>query len=144
MTRESRVDLWQIDGKQYVWTVEHIFPQGENIPLAWVDMMAEGDQKKAKEIQQAHVHRLGNLTISGFNSSLGNKSYGDKRDRTDAKGRAVGYKNGLKLNADLAIADAWSVSQIDARSSSLVAQALLRFTMLKTAHPVIAGDKIPQ
>jgi len=97
MTRESRVDLWQIDGKQYVWTIEHIFPQGENIPLAWVDMMAEGDQKKAKEIQQAHVHRLGNLTISGFNSSLGNKSYGDKRDRTDAKGRAVGYKNGLKL-----------------------------------------------
>ncbi|MCH8491129.1 MAG: DUF262 domain-containing protein, partial [Oceanicaulis sp.] len=30
MTRESNVDLWRVDKKQFVWTIEHIFPQGEN------------------------------------------------------------------------------------------------------------------
>ena len=42
-------------------------------------------------------------------------------DRTDSKGREVGYKNGLKLNAELATAEAWSVEQIDARTTTLVA-----------------------
>ena len=64
-------------------------------------MIAAGDAKKAKSVQETHVHKLGNLTISGFNSALGNKSFVDKRDRTDNKGREVGYKNGLKLNTEL-------------------------------------------
>lgn len=129
MTKESWVDLWDMEGKQYVWTIEHIFPQGENIPKAWVTMMADGDKDAAVEIQLAHVHRLGNLTISGFNSSLGNKSFAEKRDRIDRKGREVGYKNGLKLNQDLANSDTWSVKQINARTKKLVDQAVKLFSM---------------
>lgn len=129
MTKESWVDLWDMEGKQYVWTIEHIFPQGENIPKAWVTMMADGDKDAAVEIQLAHVHRLGNLTISGFNSSLGNKSFEEKRDRTDRKGLEVGYKNGFKLNQDLATADTWSVKQINARTKKLVDQAVKLFSM---------------
>ena len=129
MTKETWVDLWKFENKQFVWTIEHIFPQGDNIPAAWVTMIAAGDAKKAKEVQQTHVHKLGNLTISGFNSALGNKSFEEKRDRTDRQGRAVGYKNGLKLNADLATATAWSVAQIDARTTTLVDQVLSEFAM---------------
>lgn len=129
MTKETWVDLWKFENKQFVWTIEHIFPQGDNIPAAWVTMIATGDAKKAKEIQQTHVHKLGNLTISGFNSALGNKSFEEKRDRTDRQGRAVGYKNGLKLNADLATATAWSVAQIDARTATLVDQVVNEFAM---------------
>jgi hypothetical protein len=127
MTKETLVDLWKYEGKLFVWTIEHIFPQGDNIPTSWVDMIAEGDSRKAKAIQASHVHKLGNLTISGFNSSLGNKSFKDKRDRTDSHGREVGYKNGLKLNAELATADAWSVAQIDARTTALVDQVVSLF-----------------
>lgn len=129
MTKETWVDLWKYEGKHFVWTIEHIFPQGERIPAAWVTMIAGGDAKKAKEIQETHVHKLGNLTISGFNSSLGNKSFKEKRDRTDTEGRDVGYKNGLKLNAELATADAWSVKQIDSRTTKLVAQLMNLFAM---------------
>lgn len=84
--------------------------------------------------QETHVHKLGNLTISGFNSSLGNKSFKDKRDRTDSKGREVGYKNGLKLNAELATAEAWSVAQIDARTTKLVDQ-VMRLSSLTEEKP---------
>jgi Protein of unknown function DUF262/Protein of unknown function (DUF1524) len=129
MTKETWVDLWKYEGKLFVWTIEHIFPQGDNIPTSWVSMIADGDEKKAKGIQETHVHKLGNLTISGFNSVLGNKSFKDKRDRTDSKGREVGYKNGLKLNADLATAEAWSVEQIDARTTALVNQVVVLFAM---------------
>ena len=94
-------------------------------------MIAGGDEKKAKAIQETHVHKLGNLTISGFNSALGNKGFKDKRDRTDRKGREVGYKNGLKLNAELATAKAWSVEQIDARTKTLVDQVMGLFAMME-------------
>jgi hypothetical protein len=129
MTKETWVDLWKYEGKLFVWTIEHIFPQGDNIPASWVTMMAGGDEKKAKAIQENHVHKLGNLTISGFNSALGNKGFKDKRDRTDSKGREVGYKNGLKLNAELAVAEAWSVAQIDVRTATLVSQAMKLFSL---------------
>ena len=129
MTKESWVDLWRFENKQFVWTIEHIFPQGENIPQSWITMIADGDEIKAKEIQQTHVHKLGNLTISGFNSALGNKSFEDKRDRVDRQGRAVGYKNGLKLNEDLAAAAGWSVDQIDSRTDKLVQQVTQLFKL---------------
>jgi len=129
MTKETWVDLWKFENKQFVWTIEHIFPQGENIPASWVTMIADGDAAKAKAVQVSHVHKLGNLTISGFNSALGNKSFEDKRDRTDRQGRAVGYKNGLKLNADLAVAQTWSVPLIEARTVKLVDQVMSQFAM---------------
>ena len=129
MTKETWVDLWSLENNRFVWTIEHIFPQGGNIPQSWVAMIANGDERKAKEVQQTHVHKLGNLTISGFNRTLGNKSFEEKRDRTDRQDRAVGYKNGLKLNEDLAVAQSWSVAQIDDRTEKLVQQVAKLFKL---------------
>ncbi len=128
MTKETWVDLWAVGGKgRSVWTIEHIFPQGENIPQPWMTMIADGDEHKAKEAQQTYVHKLGNLTISGFNSALGNKGFEEKRDRTDAQGRWVGYKNGLSINEDLANSQSWGVEQIKTRTENLVKQATKLF-----------------
>jgi hypothetical protein len=132
MTNENRVDLWRYEGKNFVWTIEHIFPQGENIPESWVNMIAGGNQEKAKVIQLNHVHKLGNLTISGYNAALGNRSFEEKRDRTDHAGRPIGYQNGLQLNADLSTAATWSVEQIDARTTTLVDKVMNRFAMEET------------
>jgi hypothetical protein len=129
MTKETWIDLWRLENKHSVWTIEHIFPQGENIPQSWVDLIANGDREKAREVQQTHVHKLGNLTISGFNSALGNKSFQEKRDRTDRQGRAVGYRNGLKLNEDLASAETWTAAQIDERTTRLVDQIVALFDL---------------
>ena len=129
MTKETWVDLWKYEGKIFVWTIEHIFPQGENIPRSWVTLIADGDAAKAKALQETHVHKLGNLTISGFNGALGNKSFQEKRDRTDSGGREVGYKNGLKLNTELATAEKWSVAQIDLRTATMVDQVMGLFSM---------------
>jgi hypothetical protein len=129
MTRETERNLWAVKGKQFVWTIEHIFPQGENIPQCWVDMIAQGDEALAKQYLETHAHKLGNLTISGYNSTLGNKSFIEKRDRQDKKGSPVGYNNGLYLNAELAKADSWSVEQIDSRTQDLVQQILQMYPL---------------
>lgn len=129
MTKESERDLWAVKGNQFVWTIEHIFPQGENIPDSWVDMIAGGDITLAQQYRESHVHRLGNLTISGYNSTLGNKSFEDKRDRKDQKGSPVGYNNGLYLNKELARAQTWSIHQIEARTEALVNKVLSMYPL---------------
>lgn len=129
MTRETKVDLWEVKGKQYLWTIEHIFPQGENIPESWVRMVADGDPKLAEEYRQDYVHQLGNLTISGYNSALGNKSFEEKRDRKDQKGRPVGYKNGLYLNNSLANESSWTIEKLKNRTEDLVSIVLDRYPL---------------
>ena len=64
-------------------------------------MIANGDKKKAKEIQDKYVHTIGNLTLTGYNSKLSNFSFEKKRDRVNKENVNVGYKNGLFLNEDL-------------------------------------------
>lgn len=130
MTRENQVDLWALKGKQYIWTIEHIFPQGENIPASWVKMIADGDAELAEEYRQAYVHSLGNLTISGYNSALGNKSFDDKKNRTDSQGLKVGYNNGLYLNESLAGEDTWSVEKIKSRTTNLVTEVMEKYPLL--------------
>ncbi|HRW99341.1 MAG TPA: DUF262 domain-containing HNH endonuclease family protein [Cyclobacteriaceae bacterium] len=129
MTKETWVDLWKHENKMFVWTIEHIFPQGENIPASWVKMIADGNKKKAEEYRLTHVHKLGNLTISGFNSMLSNKSFLEKRDRKDSDGHYVGYKNGLIINKDLATNRSWSIAQIDERTQKLVKETVKLFKM---------------
>lgn len=132
MTKESLVDLWAKEAvgqnkEQFVWTIEHILPQGENLPKSWIEML--GGKEEAASIQRSCVHNLGNLTITGFNGTLGNKSFEEKKERKDQAGRPVGYRNGLALNADLLAVSSWSKEQIDARTNVLVQKALSRFTL---------------
>jgi len=128
-TREKLTDLWDRDEKgRYIWTVEHIFPQGENIPQSWVNMIADGDKAKAEKYRKSYVHKLGNLTLTGYNSKLGNLSFEEKRERTDRKGRLVGYKNGLYLNRELKTKSRWRIEDIKDRTASLVDEAIRLFT----------------
>jgi hypothetical protein len=128
-TRENKVNLWEYKGKQLVWTIEHIFPEGENIPKHWVDMVADGDAKKAKEIQESHVHKLGNLSISAYNSNLSARSFEDKKNLVDSSGRNIGYRNGIKLNEDLVTKDTWNKETIDERTDKLVSLILGLFRL---------------
>lgn len=130
MNEETYVDLWrQYDRKQYVWSIEHIFPQGSNIPQAWVNMIANGDYDKAQAYQRQYVHTLGNLTITGYNSTLGNKSFEEKRDRKDNKGNFIGYKNGLNLNENIAKEEEWTIDKITARTERMVQRILEMFQL---------------
>ncbi|WP_104084057.1 DUF262 domain-containing protein [Cryobacterium sp. Y11] len=127
MTKETRVDLWRQEKNHFVWTIEHILPQGENLPGAWVEML--GGKEVASLVQEEHKHRLGNLTVTAYNSNLGNKSFAEKRDRQDSKGRQIGYRNGLSLNAELATRDSWTSADIERRTQELASRVMSRFPL---------------
>lgn len=126
MTSETWTNLWQRNDRNvYVWTIEHIFPEGDNIPQPWVNMIARGDQDLAKQYLNDYVHKLGNLTITGYNSSLSNYSFEIKRDRKDKKTkRYIGYKNGLDINKEIAQKETWTIDDITNRTDKLVKELL--------------------
>jgi len=128
-TKETKRDLWQKDDKgKFLWTIEHVFPEGENIPPDWAKMIANGEIEEAKKAQIAWVHKIGNLTITVFNSKLSNLSLEKKRDRKDDKNGAwIGYKNGLFLNKELANKNKWLVEDISDRTDILVKLTLNKF-----------------
>ena len=121
-TKEIYSDLWSRDNnKKYVWTIEHIFPEGENVPAPWVQMIADGDIALAKHHRANYVHTIGNLTITGYNQNLSNMSFEQKRDRTSKdKTKEIGYKNGLYLNKGVVNQTEWTVDKIKSRTDELV------------------------
>nr|WP_242600089.1 HNH endonuclease family protein [Dermacoccus nishinomiyaensis] len=127
MTNETKVDLWRQEKNHFVCTIEHILPQGENLPTALQEML--GGKEVAAQVQEEHRHRLGNLTITAYNSNLGNKSFVEKRDRQDSRGRYIDYRNGLSLNAELAVRESWAAGDIDERTNALANKVIARFPL---------------
>lgn len=135
-SREYQPDLWARDEKgRFVWTVEHVLPQAEKLPDHWVKMIAGGDRQQAADLQDKWVHRLGNLTLSGYNSDLATASFEKKqklsKDRSFLGHKInIGYQNGLVLNSltfktkigKVSLADApnWDIEMIEGRTKLLV------------------------
>lgn len=135
-SKEYRPDLWVRDEKgRFVWTVEHVLPQAEKLPVHWIKMIAGGDRQKAADLQDVWVHRLGNLTLSGYNSDLATAAFEKKqklaKDRNFLGHKInIGYQNGLFLNSlsftskagksSLADAPHWDAKMIEARTELLV------------------------
>jgi len=135
-SREYNPDFWARDDKgRFIWTVEHVLPQAEILPEHWVKMIAAGDRQKAADLQDDWVHRLGNLTLSGYNSDLATAAFDKKqmlaKDRNILGHKInIGYQNGLVLNSlpfntkagNFSLADAphWDAEMIEARTKMLV------------------------
>ncbi len=87
-------------------TIEHIFPQNPE-PKWKVDLGAD----EYKLVKENYLNTIGNLTLSGNNGKLGNKSFLFKRDLETA-----GYKDSrLWLNKYLSNTDKWDKTEIEKR-----------------------------
>lgn len=135
MTKETFKDLWAQEeqgsnGKKvYVWTIEHIFPEGEKVPSDWVNMIANGDKERAQEYREKYVHKLGNLTITGFNSKLSNMSFERKKELKNNDGNFIGYKNGLGINAEIVQKESWTIKDIIDRTDRIVRELLDKYKL---------------
>ena len=121
-SKEIYSDLWSRDSSnKYIWTIEHIFPEGQNIPDPWINMIANGDMELAKQYLSEYAHTLGNLTITGYNQNLSNMSFEKKKDRKSKdKSKDIGYRNGLFLNQDVVTQDTWTIDKIKDRTNKIV------------------------
>lgn len=97
------------------YTIEHILPQNPELPAPWREAL--GDNWKA--LQEEWLHRLGNLTLTGYNPELSDRPFLEKRDH---EGGFAGSP--LRLNQGLGQLDTWGVDQIQERGARLAERAL--------------------
>lgn len=92
------------------YTIEHIMPQNIEHNLSWQQMLGENWQ----EVHSLYLHTLGNLTITGYNAEMSNKSFVEK-----VNGES-GFKHShLKLNESIAQSDVWNKKAIQRRTNIL-------------------------
>ena len=91
-------------------TIEHIFPQ--NPHEDWSTDLSSGDFFAFKE---KHLNTIANLTLSGNNGALSNKSFSEKQSMNKDAGEQ-GYKySRLWLNKYLNTIDEWNAENYDKR-----------------------------
>lgn len=102
------------DRKEHVpvdeYTIEHILPQNEQLSAAWKSTLGPEWQR----IQQDWLHKLGNLTLTGYNSEYSDRPFIEKRDMEK------GFKNSpLRVNDGLGQTAEWNEEEIVARGRKL-------------------------
>ena len=96
-----------------VYTIEHIMPQ--HLTPAWTEALGAN----AAEIHETWLHRLANLTLTGYNPNLSNKTFAEKRDSEEG-----GYKaSGLKMNQKISNKESWGLPELEERNDEMIALA---------------------
>lgn len=94
-------------------TIEHVMPQ--TLDTQWKEYLGENYE----DIYRIWLNRLGNLTLSGYNSEYQNYSFQTKRDMEG------GYKDSaVHLNQSLAKESEWTAKTMELRGRLLAQKAL--------------------
>lgn len=106
-----------------IYTIEHIMPQ--NLTPAWRESLGPN----ASEIHTIWLHRLANLTLTGYNPNLSNKSFSEKRDAEEG-----GYKaSGLKMNQKISNKQSWGLPELTERNEEMISLAKKIWDFPKTS-----------
>jgi hypothetical protein len=100
------------DLEQPAITIEHIMPQEIRESREWQAML--GSDWQATHL--TYLHTLSNLTLTGFNSELGNHPFAVKKKKLEARGI-------LRLNKQIVKSERWSETELRARGEWLFEQA---------------------
>ena len=97
------------------FTVEHVLPQNENLSKAWREMLG----KDWRETQAGWLHRLGNLTLTGYNSTYSDRPFEDKKQIQG------GFNDSsIRLNRFIRDSDKWGSAEIERRGRLLADKAV--------------------
>ena len=130
--RDTEDTLQRVSKKEL--TVEHIMPQ--KISERWMRDLGEN----AKETHENWVNKLGNLTLTGYNSEYSNRPYSEKRDLD-----IYGFKHsGLKLNEYMRNSEVWTAKEMAERHEILIERFLQVMPEITTTYVMPSFDKEEQ
>ncbi len=96
------------------YTIEHIMPQNPSLSHEWKTMLGDDWQ----HIQKMYLHTLGNLTLTGYNSELSDRPFGQKKTIEG------GFNDSpLRLNIYLRNVSEWNQAHIEQRAVDLANKA---------------------
>lgn len=97
------------------WTIEHIMPQNPNLSDDWKKELGV----EWERIHDQYLHKIGNLTLTAYNSELSDNKFQDKLDMEG------GFKeSGLRLNEYVVLQTNWNEKTINERANLLTAKAI--------------------
>lgn len=96
------------------YSIEHILPQNERLRVEWRKMLGPD----WKDIQKVWVHRLGNLTLTGYNSKYSDRPFEEKKA---IDGGFV--DSAVRLNKFVREQSLWTAAEIEARTKQLAGRA---------------------
>lgn len=106
LENEGRKERVSIDE----YTIEHIMPQNERLSSEWRTALG----LEWEQVHQTWLHRLGNLTLTGYNSEYSDHSFAQKRDMEG------GFRQSpLRMNKGLGNLETWNETAIRDRGERL-------------------------
>jgi len=97
------------------YSIEHVMPQNEQLRREWQEMLGLDWQR----VHETWLHRLGNLTLTGYNSTYSDRSFQDK------KSIPGGFSDStLRLNRFIREQSSWNAQIMHARTEQLTMKAL--------------------
>ena len=97
------------------YSIEHIMPQNENLSPEWVEMLGAD----WSDIQRQWLHRLGNLTLTGYNSKYSDRPFAEKKTISG------GFEeSSVRLNKYIREQAQWTPAEMKARGERLARRAL--------------------
>ena len=112
-------------------TIEHIMPQNRNLSTAWQKML--GDDWEA--IRDRYIHTLGNLTLTGYNSELGDRPFDEKQALLEEAVTHVTI-----LYSDVKGRTEWTADAIEARAQRLTDLILKLFPIEQPVQKIEFKD----
>ncbi len=113
-------------------TIEHIMPQNKNLSTAWQKMLGESIWQS---VQEKYLHTLGNLTLTGYNSELGDKPFADKKREIESVDSKV-----IVLYSDVKACDKWDANSILARADRLANIILELYPIEQPKEKIVFTD----
>ena len=97
------------------FTIEHVMPQNDDLRPEWKAMLG----KDWESVRETWLHRLGNLTLTGYNTEYSDRPFAEKKT---IKG---GFNDSpLRLNKFIREQERWAVAEMEKRGKDLAAKAL--------------------
>lgn len=125
--KKNAPDFWEkvTSGKHkkevYSWSIEHIMPQ--TLSTKWKKILAGADSEAAEKIRTDNVNKLGNLTLTPYNSELSNRPFKDKKAAYSKSPLNSGLNSYICQQNDTE----WGTQQIETRTELLIEEILKVF-----------------
>lgn len=117
-------------------SIEHIMPQNENLRAEWQEMLG----RDWVNLHKTYLHKLGNLTLTGYNSKYADLPFEDKKNMPEH-----GFINSpLRLNRWIAEQKEWTEQEIKARGESLVGRALQIWPALEVEQAALDEARLQE
>ena len=114
-------------------SIEHIMPQNKNLSKSWQIMLGDNWE----QVHDRYLHTLGNLTLTGYNSELGDKPFDVKKNMLENPEHPTHI---TILYNDVLDKDAWNEDTIKDRADRLIKVMLKLFPIEEATEKIDFTD----